>query len=535
MKKIISVLMLAAMLICFSATAFAVSEDCVMTVDGTEYTDFEEGWNAGLAATANNENVVNVVLYADWYPDENGSFGSGKGFEKGAIYISDDTRDMCLDLNGHTIDRKLFSWESPDSKADSALETFSGEVIHIDDGSENITIKNGTIRGANNLNNGGVYIDDAEVLFENMTFASNKADKGGALYNNGGKVVLESCRFELNYAQEAGGAVYNNGDITVNNCVFENNKADCKFEDELGGGALYNNDKAKITSCEFIGNYAVRFGGAVYNDNDDLVIESCTFEQNEAKDGGAGALYTDFEMTVKNSTFTGNKGSYIGACYVDDTVHFENCTFTENTSNHNNTCQASVFYVDTSAELYLKDCTIEKNTGSSAVFINTIIFDEGEMWLDGKVIINNNKNSAGDELNVCCWEEGAMATSIYLKEGFSEDSFIGVGMGDTDLKDEEAVEDIPGRWTKEMLEKCFKMDKIFIDGTANNDYYLAKGDGSIDFKKGDPANDSNALGTQNETGSLFGEGSVTMIAVFTVVVTVAGAVVIIRNRKMKAE
>ena len=46
--------------------------------------------------------------------------------------------------------------------------------MHIDKGAKDIVVKNGTISGANNSDYGGIYIDKATVLFEDVNFISNR-------------------------------------------------------------------------------------------------------------------------------------------------------------------------------------------------------------------------------------------------------------------------------------------------------------------------------------------------------------------------
>lgn len=67
------------------------------------YDDISEAWNAAMSSGKE----AKLVLKEDWVADENGSFGSGKNFPKGAIGILSKHEAFTLDLNGYKIDRGL--------------------------------------------------------------------------------------------------------------------------------------------------------------------------------------------------------------------------------------------------------------------------------------------------------------------------------------------------------------------------------------------------------------------------------------------
>lgn len=586
MKKLLSIVVFAILVLAMGVTAFAVSDDCVITVDGVEYTDFAEGWTAGLRATANNENVVEIVLYADWIADENGSFGEGHGFAKGAVYITENTKDMCFDLNGHTIDRGLFNWKAAHNPIDISKNRKSGEVLNIEDGCDRITIKNGTIKGGCNIDaGGGVFSGDANVVFENIIFTSNYSCNGSGIMTTDGKYEFNSCRFELNNSSYKGGAGFLGGYAIIRNCEFIDNYADFEggaiyidsFADGIdvydsvfkentaryGGGAINSIEGLKIENTEFSYNTSMDHGGAlVFGADANIYITNCSFIGNSSKD--SGAIWTFSDLYLTSCRFEGNI-STLGGCirFKEDAV-VDDCVFTNNIANGDH---PSAIFVSAQGEVTLMNSTITGNTGGNcAVSISTGGGKNlGELWIDGTVIIDDNYNDHDQEVNLLLNEYGFLATSVVMNENFSKDSRIGISMDADDMEDEDAVEDIPDHWTNEELAEVFKLDRWFGNRTANHYYYLCRDGSDIIFKKGDPRDDKNAIVTSEEldapvfvgdkndndglpenpsdtmiesdenagedaTGTMMGDGSVTVIVVVTVVVA-AGIIMFIRKKK----
>ena len=524
MKKLIVLLVTLLVLMgAMTVGSFAVSSDCVMTVDGTEYTDFVAGWNAGVQAAEDKSETVEVVLYADWKANSNGSFGSGKGFKADAIYVPEDITDLTLNMNGHTIDRGLYVWDDFEKDAVVNNGRKSGEVMHIDEDAEGIIVKNGTITGGNNLNYGGIYIDEATVLFDNVKFISNKSEQGGALYNNEGHITFTGCYFERNYAVY-GGAVYSDyDDVTIDNCDFKNNKA------KYGGGAVYNyGAEFVIKNTNFIENEAKNIteyststsytgdGGALYCDGGSTEVSNCIFDGNESYSKGgalnhnAGSLNVT-DTTFKNNSAVDNRYAYggacflnnnaqftgceflnnsavdTGACYVDDTVDFTGCTFIGNSVLEHGTQNPSVMLISLSGEVNMKDCVVKRNIGDGAIDIFADFLDAGQLWFDGEMVVTDNCNSKGQELNVVCHWGNPFSSYIVLKDGFSKNSRVGVGLYDSETEGNEAVDNIPSSWSIEDLARCFTVDDAFFVNEEYEDiYYLEKSWDILVFETGDP-------------------------------------------------
>ena len=290
MKKI-SVILIAIciMLGVFSVNAMAAtSKEPVMHVlygsMSKDFDDFEDGWNFAMEQ-ANSGKEVHVTLLADWTAEEGqftDDFFNGPGFDYDAIYFANDVT-ITLDLGRHTIDRGLTFYET------------NGEVMFINDGA-NVTIKNGTIKGGFSDNGaGGIHIENANVKLIDLVFTGNRVrnDDGAALQHvDGGELYMKNCRF-------------------VDNGSF-------KGLDNYGTVYLDSVDKVLIEDCYFADNDNIDYGGAIHADEcNDFVIKNTTFENIQADDSGGAIWVGDSELYIYNCKFNNNScGNYGGAIYA---------------------------------------------------------------------------------------------------------------------------------------------------------------------------------------------------------------------------
>jgi len=187
-------------------------------------------------------------------------------------------------------------------------------------------LNTGSVSNCNFTNNtasqrGGAVCFVSTCNVTNCNFTGNTANYGGAvLFNSNGNVT--NCNFADNTAVEYGGSVYFYRNGSVSNCNFTGNNA------TGDGGAVYFNGKGDVTNCNFTGNNATRFGGAVYFVNNGTV-SNCNFTNNTASQRG-GAVFFNLTGNVTNCNFTANEASLGGAAYFQSNANVENCNFTDN-------------------------------------------------------------------------------------------------------------------------------------------------------------------------------------------------------------
>ena len=322
MKKffalMITVLMLATVfcLPAFAADASAADDPAPGVVlrlsatmrDGTtkvieDYDSFETGWNAAMELAANpkelnNNNYARVMvkLYADWNAvkgEFTKDFFNGKGFNWDAIYFPSNVK-VTLDLNGYTINRGLTAYQ------------YNGEVMYIDKKAE-VVIENGTVTGGWSCNGaGGIHINDgANVILNNVNVVGNVVED-----DNG-----------------AGIAVYNGATLIMNNGSISKNviySTSITHYTYLGdsSGALYVADAAAVlTNVTFKENVAKNVSaqgvvGAFVRSS--VVMDGCIVEDNGyvAEDNSyvtpESLIYSvgSLDLTIKNTTFKNNGDAY---------------------------------------------------------------------------------------------------------------------------------------------------------------------------------------------------------------------------------
>ena len=183
-------------------------------------TSFAEGWNAAVAA-ADEDSHVRVNLSGDWSA-ENGSFGEGRGFQEGAIYVLEGA-DITIDLNGHVIDRGCSDEQSQKGSViivDGTLEVIDSNPYadHTIQGSgtgfEKI-VRGGIIMGGDAEQGGGVYVGASGTLTftDGSIYGNHATQQGGGVYvAEYGKMSLEGSHGDdlgISYnTAENGGGVY---------------------------------------------------------------------------------------------------------------------------------------------------------------------------------------------------------------------------------------------------------------------------------------------------------------------------------------
>ena len=483
MKKIFAILMTICLLAgALSITAFAAeapAEGVVIRVSAKDkktaedvvikdYTEFDEGWEGAIDFALSEEEMekysrVIVDFYGDWTANEDGEFGDswrlgsnwGDGFQYSTIYVPENV-NITLNLNGHTINRDLEESEN------------DGEVIYIDEDAD-VIINNGTIKGGKSENGaGGIHVNEAYLILNNVHIVGNLSDN-----DDGGGIALYDSTLVMN-----GGSFRDN--------VIDGTDATGIGAWECMGGAIYINDStATFKGVEFKNNQNTTdsdYGAAIYVDDGEVSIDNCTFDGNGIKDDAKG---------YKPSL------SIIHA--EDSTVKVENSTFTNNGYNHHNLqwgyvggaafgYQSAIFTLEASKLTVSGGCTFTNNAtflmfdfmnGTSQLYVSDATFTD-----NGSSIIYAHRILSEDSYFRNCTFNNNLMTKPELMDTFTND-------GSYDPFSFDISE------CTLTLENC-DMGNSTYDGLENIKF--------VDCK-----NASNQIAGVRRFGSIFGEGSLTMI------------------------
>lgn len=175
-------------------------------------------------------------------------------------------KTVTIDLNGHTLDRKL---------------TKRGEG-----GGQVITVREGATL---NLTGG--------------TLTGGWGGAGGALVNEGGTLTITNVIITNNVADDRGGGVCNRtgGTLTMTDCSITNNLSNDKSGSK-GGGGLFNEEGATavLTGVTITGNKAKWTGGGGICNFGTLTLDGCTITDNNAYTNG-GAIWQEGTLNMQGA------------------------------------------------------------------------------------------------------------------------------------------------------------------------------------------------------------------------------------------
>ena len=246
---------------------------------------------------------------------------------------------------------------------------------------------------------GAVFINEAYVKMDNITFINNYADDfGGAINAEGPNCEIANCKFVENVAGVFGGAIdFENANCSVVNCTFISN-------DATNGGAIgWIGDNAILLNSYFENNTA-EDGGAVFIENtldsQGNLIQNNKFIRNSASQQG-GAIEVENENMYSTSIYTkifnnefkdnyAFNGGAISA-YYGDTASINN-TFISNSAGYGGAIASisTTAYLQTVGKLYLRNntiinCSAEEN-GNGIFTMGKIYSKLNITFMEGKTI-----------------------------------------------------------------------------------------------------------------------------------------------------
>ncbi len=445
----------------------------------------DDAWNKAVSYAGNTGKVV-CKLGSNWSHDRQLSVSGNK--------------KLTLDLNGFYILRTR-----------DGEETENGNIFTIEKGASFTIIdsrpkskgydgfKGGVITGGCNDDDGGGIIvgKDASLFIEGGTLYNCYADgDGGGIYisENADKVDIRNCRIANCTADSFkadGGAIYD----CINDFTMMDSKVTGCYSNDNGGGVCIDSDGSGsgnlyFKNVIFSNNIAEDYAGGLCiwdfdNEGDYLLFDGCDFFSNSSNTTDGGGVYIDGNSKVftlfKNCNFMYNESGHEGGgmAVYDDNVALASCLFAQNKA---------------------------VNDGGGIV-----VNGKNDINVKGLMIIKDNeleKNGDNKSKNLCL-EIEVLGTARLYSGGLYEGSYISVGHA------YEFARNIPEYQQK---------------------YYYRDDGGKIEFKKTGTVDTPLITSESSETASIFGRGSVIVIASVTAATLAAGlAAVSMKKKKGDAE
>ena len=337
-------------------------------------------------------------------------------------------RSLTLDLGGFTL--------SGDGDAEAAVVTISGDKPQV-------TVKNGTVTGGRNPQNGGGFaIDSAGVQLEDLTITGNETvgDNGngevggGGIYASHADVSMQNVTVSKNSvtgsSSDGGGILVRYGSLTMNGCHVEGNTApDC------GGGMILRHSVLNAAKSFFEKNTAKYGAGIYFGDTPNEAEEGCSGEHNhlitdstisgnkvlDLENGIGGGMYvgTTSNLTLRNSKLLNNDGASQGGAivaYSAGTIELDDVSISENKAQSG----AGIFAMCTAA-----DNTDIRLLNGTAIDKNTATGDGGGIYAYAlanthSVTVANSSvsgNTAASGAGIFTYKSGSAVINVDLQSG----------------------------------------------------------------------------------------------------------------------
>ena len=383
------------------STSQPVEQTCAAKIGETEYSTL-----AGAIYDANSD--VTIVMLRD--VTEN-------------IEIN---KPLTLDLGEHTLS----------GDADAAVVTISGDKPQV-------TVKNGTVTGGRNPQNGGGFaIDSAVVQLEDLTITGNETVGGngngevggGGIYASHADVSMQNVTVSGNSvtgsSSDGGGILVRYGSLTMDNCHVEGNTApDC------GGGMILRHSELNAAKSFFENNTAKYGAGIYFGDTPNEAEEGCSGEHNhlitdstisgnmvlDPENGIGGGMYvgTTSNLTLRNSKLLNNNGASQGGAivaYSAGTIELDDVSISENKAQSGAGILALCTAVGNTNIHLLNGTAIDKNTATA--YGGGIYADALANTLS--VTVENSSvsgNTAAGGAGIFTYKSGSAVINVDLQSG----------------------------------------------------------------------------------------------------------------------
>ena len=320
--------------------------------------------------------------------------------------------------------------------ANAAVVTISGDKPQV-------TVKNGTVTGGRNPQNGGGFaIDSAVVQLEDLTITGNEAVGGngngevggGGIYASHADVSMQIVTVSENSvtgsSSDGGGILVRYGSLTMDGCHVERNTApDC------GGGMILRHSVLNAAKSFFENNTA-KFGAGIYfGDTPNEAEEGCSGEHNhlitdstisgntvlDPENGIGGGMYvgTTSNLTLRNSKLLNNDGATQGGAivaYSAGTIELDRVSVSENTAQSGAGILALCTAVCNTDIRLLNGTAIDANTATGyggGIYANAIAKELNVTVTNSSVSGNTAAGGAG----IFTYKSGSAVINVDLQSG----------------------------------------------------------------------------------------------------------------------
>ena len=347
-------------------------------------------------------------------------------------------KPLTLDLGGRTLS----------GDANAAVVTISGDKPQV-------TVKNGTVTGGRNPQNGGGFaIDSAVVQLEDLTITGNETVGGngngevggGGIYASHADVSMQNVTVSENRvtgnSSDGGGILVRYGSLTMDGCHVEGNTApDC------GGGMLLRHSKLNAAKSFFENNTAKYGAGIYFGDTPNEAEEGCSGEHNhlitdstisgntvlDLENGIGGGMYvgTTSNLTLRNSKLLNNNGASQGGAivaYSAGTIELDDVSISENKAQSGAGIFALCTAVCNTDIRLLNGTAIDKNTATgygggiyADALANTLSVTAENSSVSG--------NTAAGGAGIFTYKTGSAVINVDLQSGAVMHDNAATGMG----------------------------------------------------------------------------------------------------------
>lgn len=335
-------------------------------------------------------------------------------------------KSLTLNLGGFTLS----------GDANAAVVTISGDKPQV-------TVKNGTVTGGRNPQNGGGFaIDSAVVQLEDLTITGNEAVGGNGNGEVGGggiyashadvsmRIVTVSENSVTGSSSDGGGILVRYGSLTMDGCHVERNTApDC------GGGMILRHSVLNAAKSYFENNTA-KFGAGIYfGDTPNEAEEGCSGEHNhlitdstisgntvlDPENGIGGGMYvgTTSNLTLRNSKLLNNDGATQGGAivaYSAGTIELDGVSISENKAQSGAGILALCTAVCNTDIRLLNGTAIDANTATGyggGIYANAIAKELNVTVTNSSVSGNTAAGGAG----IFTYKSGSAVINVDLQSG----------------------------------------------------------------------------------------------------------------------
>ena len=367
----------------------------------------------------------------DEYPTVAAAIAAADGSES-IVLLRDVTenitinKSLTLNLGGFTLS----------GDANAAVVTISGDKPQV-------TVKNGTVTGGRNPQNGGGFaIDSAVVQLEDLTITGNEAVGGNGNGEVGGggiyashadvsmRIVTVSENSVTGSSSDGGGILVRYGSLTMDGCHVERNTApDC------GGGMILRHSVLNAAKSFFENNTAKLGAGIYFGDTPNEAEEGCSGEHNhlitdstisgntvlDPENGIGGGMYvgTTSNLTLRNSKLLNNDGATQGGAivaYSAGTIELDRVSVSENTAQSGAGILALCTAVCNTDIRLLNGTAIDANTATGyggGIYANAIAKELNVTVTNSSVSGNTAAGGAG----IFTYKSGSAVINVDLQSG----------------------------------------------------------------------------------------------------------------------